>query len=119
MRTLSTSLPAKGGRPSIGVGLVEIDRMILADRFAVEFDRLPGQRVGNGLARFAGDDMVPDLSQIGMFPEIGLEGFRLRRAILPVSMSCRFRALSILLYGIINLPRCAIEPLPGKPRCPN
>src|SRR5216683_6712134 len=47
-----------------GVGLVEIDRMIFADGFAVEFDRLPGQRVGNGLARFARDDIVPDLSQI-------------------------------------------------------
>src|SRR5437667_11080957 len=61
-----------------GVGLVEIDRMGLADRFAVEFDRLPGQRVGNGRARRAGDDVVPDLAQIGVFPEIGLEGFRLR-----------------------------------------
>ena len=74
--------PAIAG--GLGVGLVEIDRMILADRFAVEFDRFLGQRVGNGLARLAGDDVVPDLAQIGVFPEIGLEGLRLRHAILPV-----------------------------------
>jgi hypothetical protein len=73
-----------------GVGLVEIDRMILADRFAVEFDRLAGQRVGNRLARFAGDDVVSDFAQIGVLPEIGFEGFRLRHAILPVSASCQF-----------------------------
>jgi hypothetical protein len=82
--------PAIAG--GLRVGFIEIDRVILADRFAVEFDRFPGQRVGNGRARRAGDDVVPDLAQIGVFPEISLEDLRLRHAVLPAFsaiFSCR------------------------------
>ena len=75
--------PAIAGGP--GIGFVEIDRVILADRFAVELDRFLCQRVGDGLSRRAGDDVVPHFSQIGVFPEIGLEGLPLRHAVLLVS----------------------------------
>jgi hypothetical protein len=48
--------------------------MIFANRLAVQLDRLPRQGIGNGPARLAGDDVVPDFPQIGIFPEVGLEG---------------------------------------------
>src|SRR5438309_2162768 len=35
------------------IGLVEIERMGLADRPAVQRDRFAGERIGDGLARFA------------------------------------------------------------------
>src|SRR4029078_9496113 len=107
--------PAIAGGP--GIGLVEIDRVIFADRFAVQFDSLFGQRVGNGLARLARDDVVPDLAQIGVFPEIGLEGFGLRHATLPFSAFIS-AALRNSLYSIINFPDTKIKP-GGKPRCPS
>src|SRR3984957_11515199 len=78
--------PAIAG--GFGVGFIEINRMIFADRPAVQGDRFLRQRVGDGLARLARDDVVPELSQIGVFPEIGLEGFRLRHDVLPFSWSC-------------------------------
>jgi len=61
-----------------------------ADRLAVQFDRFSGQRVGDGLARLAGDDVVPHFAQARVFPEIGLEG-RLRHLILGFSQDffCR------------------------------
>src|SRR6267378_3712700 len=77
------------------VVLVEIDRMVLANGCAIQLDGVPRQRVRNGLARLAGDDVVPDLSQIGVFPEIGLEGLGLGHLALPV--------LALLL-----LPSCGI-----------
>ena len=80
---------------SLRVVLIEIKRMVFADGCAIQLDGVPRQRVGNGLARLAGDDVVPDLAQIGVFPEIGLEGLRLRHAPLPV--------LALLL-----LPSCGI-----------
>jgi hypothetical protein len=79
--------------------------MILADGFAVEFDRLSRQRVGNGLARRAGNDVVPDFSQIGVFPEIGLEGI-LRHAVLPVF------AILFLSSGFCRLVSAALFLLP-------
>src|SRR5664279_485625 len=97
-----------------GVGLVEIDRMVFADRLAVQLDRLARQRIWNGLARRAGNDVVPDFAQVGIFPEIGLEGLCPRHVILPVALfrafyrerlafaNGRFAALPNLLYGIIN-----------------
>src|SRR3954467_15325987 len=92
------------------ISLIEVDRMGFAHRLAVEFDRRFRQRVGNGLARLAGDDVVPDFSQIGVFPEIGLEGLCLRHAIL--SRSAVSAALRNLLYSIINLTSRKIKP-PG------
>src|ERR1700733_16133948 len=85
-----------------GVGLVEIDRMILADRFAVERDGLVRQRVGDGLAGLAGNDVVPEFARIGVFPEIGLKGVGLRHVILPVSAavflaSCLFRLAEFVI----------------------
>src|SRR5262249_52559977 len=82
-----------------------------ANRMAIEFDRFAGQRVGNGPARFAGDDVVPELSQACVFPEIGLEG--LRHSILPVSrlfLPSFSAVLRNLLYDIINLEHVNIKP---------
>src|SRR5882672_10559727 len=75
----------------LGIVLVEIDRMVFADGCAIQLDGVPRQRVGNALARLAGDDVVPDLSQIGVFPEIGLEGVHLSHFILltPSLLLCR------------------------------
>ena len=91
------------------VGLVEIDRMILADRLAIELDRFPRQRIRNGLARLAGDDVVPDLAQIGVFPEVGLEGFRLRHVIPPVCGALSSTSANFL-YRMINSPNLIIKP---------
>jgi hypothetical protein len=62
--------------------------MGFADRPAIELDRVSGQGVGNGLARRAGDDVVPHLAHIGVLPEIGLECGHLRHAFLPFAF-CR------------------------------
>jgi len=63
--------------------------MILADRLAIQRNRFARERIGNGVARLAGNDVVPDFSQIGVFPEIGLEGVRLRHIVPPVVWSKR------------------------------
>src|SRR5579871_2414468 len=59
------------------IGLIEVEWMGFADRGTIEFNGLARQRVGNGLARLTRDDDVPDLAQVGMLPEVGLEGVRL------------------------------------------
>src|SRR5258707_14550207 len=104
--------PAIAG--GLGIGLVEIDRVILADRFAVELNGFPGQRVGNGLARLAGNDVVPDLAQIGVFPEIGLKGLGLGHPALPYFPPFVSAALRNSLYSIINFPDPKIKPA-GNP----
>src|SRR6185312_13610055 len=82
--------PAPGA--GLGRDLVEIERIGLADRLAVQRDRVPGQGVGNGLARLAGHDLVPDLAQARILPEIGLESPRIVRL--------RHRASSLVARSI-------------------
>src|SRR5882757_10507890 len=81
--------PAING--GLRVVLIEIKRVIFANGCAIQLDGVPRQRVGNGLARLAGDDVVPDFPQIGVFPEVGLKGVRLSHFILPKPslLSCR------------------------------
>src|SRR6266852_670499 len=117
--------PAVTGGP--GVSFIEIDRVIFADRPAVQRNRLLRQRIGNGLTRLAGNDVVPDLSQIGMLPEVGLEGLRLPHLFPPAGLFLAFyrrsehrsagrhnmvgsglhRGLPNSLYSIINLQMAA------------
>src|SRR5262249_15779260 len=59
-------------------GLVEIERMQIADGAAVFLDGIERQRVGNGLARLARDDLVPRLTPRGVLPKVGLGCLRHR-----------------------------------------
>src|ERR1039458_1231017 len=61
-----------------GIGFVEIERMVFTDRPTIKLDRFLGKRVGQRLSRFTGNDVVPYFPQIGVLPEIGFEGLRLR-----------------------------------------
>src|SRR6185436_15310432 len=98
--------------------LVEIERVILADRPAVQFDRLFRQRVGDGLARFAGDDVVPRLAQVGVFPEIGLEGLGLRHATLPLFSAFCFCRLAEFVIWYNQFSRSKNQAA-GEAKCPS
>jgi hypothetical protein len=51
--------------------------MILADRLAVQFDRLASQHVRKRLARRARNDFIPAFPGVSVLPEVGLEALRL------------------------------------------
>ncbi|MNL32811.1 hypothetical protein D3C87_1546860 [compost metagenome] len=53
--------------------LVEVQRMGIANDSAILVNGLQGEGVGNGLARFTGDDVVPGLAQLSFLPEVSLE----------------------------------------------